>query len=252
MNSSNLASVIFINLLFLSPFISAENYKYDLVVFGASASGIIAAVETSRHDSHDMTIAIVAPEAYIGGMVAGGLGNTDVGNSKVIGGLALEFFKRVGDKYSNTGPQWRFEPHVASVVFNEMIKESGIDVYLNRYLSEGPNAVVKAGTVIQSITTEGPNGSDTFTATMFIDASYEGTLMAAAGVSYFVGREASKDFNESYAGYRGPGGNDNNGMDFSVKVSPYYEDGSLIPHVQSAPKTNVGDGDDLVQAYNFR
>src|SRR5690606_53444 len=161
------------------------------------------------HDLHKMTIAIVAPEAYIGGMVAGGLANTDVGNSKVIGGLALEFFKRLGQKYDNDGPQWKFEPHAASVVFNEMIKEGGIDVYLNYYLSEGPTAVVKQGTVIQSITTEGPNGSDTFTAAMFIDASYEGTLMAAAGVSYFVGREASKDFNESYGGYRGPGGNDN-------------------------------------------
>ena len=238
--------------LFLKTCVSGEDYEYDLVVFGASASGIIAAVEASRHDKSSMKIAIVCEEKYIGGMVAGGLSATDTGNTKVIGGLAHEFFTRVGQKYNMSTPEYKFSPHVASAVFQDMITESKIDVYVDRYLAEDGSGVVKNTNQIVSIKTISPDGMDTFKSKMFIDASYEGTLMAMAGVSYTFGREGTTDFNESYAGYRGPGGLDYHGMDWGVSVSPYWDNGTLLPHIQETPTSAIGDGDKHVQAYNFR
>lgn len=185
-------------------------------------------------------------------MMAGGLCYTDKGDISVIGGLAKEFFIRVGKKYGYNSTFWNFEPHIATEIFFDFITEHKIDVFLNHYLTENENAVIKIGTKISSFQTDGPNGTDFFKASMFIDASYEGHLMAAAGVSYTWGRESVKDFNESYAGYRGPGGDDSNGMDFTVKVNPYFDNGTLISHVQPAPTTAIGDADKLVQAYNFR
>lgn len=239
-------------LILLINSISGEDYDYDLVVFGASASGIVAAVEASRHDKTSMKIAIVAEEKFIGGMVAGGLSATDTGNTKVIGGLANEFFTRVGGKYNMSQPEFKFAPHVASEVFHDMITESKIDLYLDRYLAEDGSGVVKDNSRIASIKTVSPNGTDSFKSKFFIDASYEGTLMAMSRVSYTVGREGVKDFNESYAGYRGPGGLDYHGMDWGVSVSPYWDNGTLLPHVQETPTSAIGDGDKHVQAYNFR
>src|SRR6266508_3200244 len=153
--------------------------QFDLVVYGGTAGGVIAAVAAAREG---LNVALVEPGTHLGGMVSGGLGWTDYGRKEVIGGYSLEFFERVGKKYGRD-IEWHFEPHVAEAVFGEMVKEAGVTVYLGRRLRE-KTGVRKRGTRIISIVMEG--GADV-RAKIFADASYEGDLMAQAGVSYTWG-----------------------------------------------------------------
>jgi hypothetical protein len=213
---------------------------YDLVVYGGTAGGVITAVAAAREG---LTVGLVEPGRHIGGMVSGGLGWTDYGRKEVIGGYSLEFFERVGKKYGRP-IEWHFEPHVAEAVFNDLIKEAGVRVFLNRRLRE-KNGVRKSGTRLTEIVME--DGS-AFTARMFADASYEGDLMAQAGVSYTWGREGIAEYNESLAGVR-----DRTPLhQFRVAVSPVDASGKLLPEIMPRSKDPVGAADKRVQAYNFR
>jgi hypothetical protein len=227
----------------------AETRRADVVVYGASAGGVIAAVAAAKEGK---SVLLLEPGAHVGGMVSGGLGATDHGNRGAIGGLSREFFARVKAHYvAQYGPDaeqvkassdgFKFEPHVATLVFHEMLKEAKLEPLFGQRLDQ----VKKSGARIESITTR---KGDTFEATIFIDASYEGDLMARAGVSYAVGREGSADFDESIAGVqkRSPA------HQWPGPVSAKDDKGGLLPCVQPGLPAPAGTGDKKVQAYNFR
>jgi hypothetical protein len=212
----------------------------DLVVYGGTAGGVLTAVAAAREG---LTVALLEPGRHLGGMVSGGLGWTDYGKKEVIGGYSLEFFERVGRKYGRT-IEWHFEPHVAEEVFNDLVKESGVRVYLDHRLRE-KGAVRKEGTRLTEIRME--NGTS-FRAKVFADASYEGDLMAQAKVSFTWGREAIRDYDESLAGVR-----DHTPLhQFRVAVSPTDASRRLLPEIMPRSKDPIGAADRRVQAYNFR
>lgn len=212
----------------------------DLLVYGGTAAGVITAVAAAREGLH---VVLLEPGRHLGGMVSGGLGWTDYGRKEVIGGYSLEFFERVGAKYGRP-IEWHFEPHVAEAVFNDLVQEAGVGVFLQHRLVE-KDGVRKAGTRISEIATE--NGA-VFRARLFADASYEGDLMAQAGVSYTWGREGTNEYGESLAGVR-----DRTPLhQFRVAVSPVGASGTLLPEVMPRSNDPVGAADTRVQAYNFR
>ena len=226
---------------------------FDLVVYGGTAGGVITAVTAAREGLH---VALLEPRQHLGGMVSGGLGWTDYGKKEVIGGTSLEFFERVGAKYGEP-LAWHFEPHVAEGVFQEMVKTAGVEVFYRHRLRE-KNGVVKAGNRIVEIAIE--TGAR-FRAAFFADASYEGDLMAQAGVSYVYGREGVQQYGESLAGVRDRTPfhqflvrrDPNNAASVvPVQVSPYDTNHKLLPGIFAGPKGPAGQADKKVQAYNFR
>ena len=167
---------------------SAAVRDFDVVVYGGTAGGVIAAVAATREG---MKTALLEPGAHLGGMVSGGLGWTDYGKKEVIGGYALEFYYRVGRHYQmplyGQDVAWLPEPHVAEEIFRAMVREAGVALFERERLME-KNGVHKQGARVTAIATE---AGDQFTAKIFIDSTYEGDLMAQAGVSYTFGREAA-------------------------------------------------------------
>ncbi len=262
-------------LLLLVP--QTEAKEYDVVVYGGTSGAVTAAVQAKRLGK---SAVIVCPDTHLGGLSSGGLGWTDTGNKAVIGGLAREFYHRVwkhyqtpeawkwqqrseyGDKGQGTpaidGAQrtmWIFEPHVAEAVFDEFVKEYQIPVYRDEWLDR-KSGVKKEGDRITSITML---SGKTFSGKMFIDATYEGDLMAAAGVSYHVGREANSVYGEEWNGVQtgvlhhrhhfGPNA-------VKEKISPYKVPGEpasgLLPRISGADPGQYGAGDKKIQAYCFR
>ncbi len=218
----------------------AEVRSYDLVVYGGTAGGVITAVSAAREG---LRVALLEPHGHVGGMVSGGLTATDFGKKAVIGGISLEFFERVGRRYGEP-IGWYFEPHVAEEVFLEMLKEASVPVFFRHRLRE-KTGVGKKGTKVIEIRLE--NGS-VFRGAIFADASYEGDLMAQAGVSYTWGREGTAQYGESLAGVR----DKTPKHQFLVRVPAHDEKGRLLPEIQAGPKGEPGQADRKVQAYNFR
>ena len=213
---------------------------FDVVVYGGTAGGVITAVAAAREG---LRVALIGPDHHLGGMVSGGLGWTDYGRKEVIGGYSLEFFERVGKKYGRD-IEWHFEPHVAEAVFDDLVKEAGVTVVLDQRLRE-KRAVRKSGTRLTEILME--NGT-AYRAEVFADATYEGDLMAQAGVSYTWGREGIAEYNESLAGVR-----EHTPLhQFRAAVSPYDARGRLLPEIMPRSNDAVGAADKRVQAYNFR
>ncbi|MHC4442918.1 MAG: FAD-dependent oxidoreductase [Planctomycetota bacterium] len=217
--------------------VSSHARRFDVVVYGGTAGGTIAAIAAAEEGS---SVALLEPGRHIGGMVSGGLGRTDFGNKTVIGGLSGEFFIRLGKHYGKP-MVWHFEPHVAENIFNNWLNDAGVQVFLGHRLKR----VAKRGNRIISIHTE--TGS-VFSGKVFIDCSYEGDLMAGAGVSYTCGREGQDVYGESLAGVR----EYSKYHQFGVPVSGYDEDGKLLPCVYDGDRGNAGRGDKKIQAYNFR
>ncbi len=263
-------------LLFITP--SAGNQpanQYDLVVYGGTAAAVTAAVQAKIMGK---TVVIVSPDRHLGGLSSGGLGFTDTGNKAVIGGLAREFYHRVWkhydrpaawkwekrEEYGNKGQgtpaidgeqrtMWIFEPHVAEQVFEEMIKEHKIPTHRNEWLDRR-NGVKKDGSRIISITTL---SGKRYAGKMFIDATYEGDLMAASGVDYHVGREANSVYGEKWNGVQtGVLHHRHHFGAVARKISPYVVPGDpssgVLPRISAAPLGEYGQGDKKVQAYNFR
>lgn len=239
-------------LLALLPTASAQQTKtmqVDVAVYGGNAGGVIAAVAAAREGK---SVILLEPGKHVGGMVSGGLGATDVGNAGAIGGYSREFFDRVKAHYvKKYGPKsqqvkdcaggFRFEPHVAEKIFREMLQEAKVTVLFEERLAK----VTMEGSVIRAVTMT--SGLEVH-AKMFIDASYEGDLMAKAKVSYTVGREGANEFNESIAGVQ----KHSAAHQWPVKVSPFIDGKKLLPLIQSEPAGAAGGGDRKVQAYNFR
>lgn len=213
---------------------------YDLVVYGGTAGGVITAVAGAREG---LKVALLEPRDHLGGMVSGGLGWTDYGRREVIGGYSLEFFERVGTKYGKP-IEWHFEPHVAEEVFDELVREAGVQVFRRHRLRER-TGVTKTATRVTTLATE--NGAS-FSARIFADATYEGDLMAQAGVSYTWGREGTSEYGESLAGVR----DRTPKHQFTVPVKPHDTAGRLLPEISPEKKAAAGSADRKVQAYNFR
>lgn len=230
---------------------------YDIIIYGGTSAGIAAAVESSRMGK---SVLIIEPTDRIGGLTTGGLGATDIGNKIAIGGISREFYERIAKKYSSPDAwkwqkreepvktKWTFEPKVASEVFEDMIREYKISVVFNERLDLS-NGVIKKGEEIQSIIME---SGKRFNAKVFIDASYEGDLMALAGISYTIGRESNAEYGETLNGVQTKLAHYHQ---FPDGVDPYIEKGNsssgLLPNVNTE-QGEEGSGDKKVQAYCFR
>lgn len=219
---------------------SGEERRVDLVVYGATAAGIIAAIEAVQRN---LQVLVLNPGSHIGGMTTSGLGLTDVGNEAITGGLVREFYQRVGACY-NEPVVWSFEPSVAQKVMKDMIEEAELEIIHGFYVQ----SVEKNGAAISRIMS---TGGMKVSAKMFLDAGYEGDLMAAAGVSYATGREGKIVYGEAHNGVQLRHLNQ-----FDCAVDPFVQPGDpssgLLPGVHRTGVPEDGTGDDLIQAYNFR
>jgi hypothetical protein len=232
-------------LLLLACAAAAGAQNYDLAVYGGTAAGTITAVSGARMG---LKTVLLEPRQHIGGMVSGGLSRTDVGTREVIGGYSLEFYWRAGKAYDMAQYlqeiAWLVEPHIAESIFRKMLAEAGVTVFFHQRLRE-KDGVRKSGGRIQTITME--NGAQ-YTARMFADCTYEGDLMAQAGVTYTWGRESSAQYGESLAGVR----SETPFHQFLVDLTPKGAGGQLLPEISGAPAAAPGSADRMVQAYNFR
>ena len=210
-----------------------------MVVYGATASGAMASIAAAQHHMH---VLLLEPGAHVGGMVTGGLSNSDVeGQEKLIGGLTRRFFTALGTHY-NKPVAWAFEPHVAEQTMLDMLKSAGVELLFHARLI----GVEKNGSSITRIRLE---RNRDFSAKAFIDSSYEGDLMKAAGVNYVVGRESIAKYNEPLAGRQDllPGHHQ-----FRFPVSADTASG-LLPHVVPQQEVGVtGAADGRFQSYCFR
>ena len=163
---------------------AAEPQSYDVVVYGATSGGVIAAVKIARLGK---SVVLIEPGRHLGGLSSGGLGATDIGNKAAIGGMSREFYRRVGKAYGED-EAWKFEPHVAERVFDELVAEAKVPVIKGERL-DLKDGVKKDGNRIVSIRME---SGRTFAGKIFIDTSYEGDLMAKAGVAYRVGARGQR------------------------------------------------------------
>ena len=228
---------------------AAEVIHADVCVYGGTSAGVIAAAAVAKEGR---TVVLVEPGAHFGGMSSGGLGETDIGNKMVIGGMSRDFYRAVGKTYGQA-EAWKFEPHVAEKVFNDLIAKFKLKTLLQHRLVQ----VEKEGAKIVRITLENTAKNNNaekiqIEAAVFIDAGYEGDLMAQAKVKYHVGREATKDYDEPLDGIRAH----TPSHQFGVHVDPYKKPGDaesgLIPLIQPGDGGAPGDGDARVQSYNFR
>ncbi len=235
------------SILALAPVLCAtpQSTVYDLAVYGATASGAVTAIAAARED---LKVVVLEPGRHIGGMATGGLSATDFGKKQVIGGDALEFYRRVGRKYEmarySQDVAWYYEPHVGEQVFREWLHAAGVDVLFGKRLRE-KDGVRKEGTRLDSIAME--DGS-VYRARMFADCTYEGDLMAQAGVSFTWGREGRGEYGESLAGVLEKTPN----HQFSVAICSIDERGALLPEIGPEPLGAPGSADRKMESYNFR
>ena len=244
---------------------------YDVVIYGSSPAALSAAISAQRLGK---SAVIVCPETRIGGLTTGGLGQTDIGNKSAFGGLALQFYKDIADYYKDEAnwtwqkrsdylpdgqcagslgadSMWTFEPHAALRILEDWEKKHGLNIRRGEYLDRSKSGVEVEGGKIKSIKTL---KGTVYRGRMFVDATYEGDLMAAAGVTYFVGREANAVYGETISGIEVSGAKNHQ---FVKGVDPYVVKGDpksgLLPNVEPFdPKEKDGDGDRRVQAYCFR
>ena len=225
--------------------LSAATHEFDLVVYGGTAGGVATAISAARHG---LKTALLEPRRHVGGMATGGLSRTDTGTREVIGGLALEFYYRVGNEYNvrrfKNPVAWFYEPKTGEKVMVDMLAEAGVTLLYNHRLQE-KNGVAKQGLRITEIVTE--NG-DRFRAKIFADCSYEGDLMAQAKVSYTFGRESSAQYGEALGGVR-----DRTPLhQFLFDVPALDANGKPLPEITAEKPQAPGTADKGVQSYNFR
>jgi hypothetical protein len=251
---------------------AGQTYKADVIVYGGTSAAVTTAVQVQRMGN---SVIIVSPDNHLGGMSSSGLGFTDTGNKEVIGGLAREFYQLIWQhyqkpeawrwqkqsEYGNTGQgnpaidgekrtMWIFEPHVAEEAFETLIKQNNITVHRDEWLDR-ENGVAKTKGRIASIKTL---SGKVYKGKIFIDATYEGDLMASAGVSYTVGREDNALYGETWNGVQA--GVFHHGHYFKDKIDPYKIAGDpssgLLPRISNEKPGENGSGDSKIQAYCFR
>lgn len=253
-------------LLLAAARLSAAEAAFDLVVYGGNVAGIAAAVQAARMGA---SVVLLEPGPALGGLTAGGLGATDVGDKRMVGGLAREFYRRVHEHYarSEAWPRehraeylprhplnvtestrlfWFFEPHVASRLLDDFLREAGVPVHRGARLDRA-RGVARDGDRLTAITLR---DGRVFRGRTFIDATYEGDLMAAAGVGFALGREPNRRHGETLNGIRFLA------AERTAAIDPYVRPGEpasgLLPRIAAQPPGAEGEGDPGVQAYNFR
>lgn len=264
---------VFIGLFSCSPPAAQENARSaDIIIYGGTSAAVTAAVQAKKMGK---SVIVVSPDTHLGGLSSGGLGFTDTGDKTVIGGLSREFYHRVWQyynqpetwkwqkqsEYGNQGQgtaamdstyktMWIFEPHVAEQVFEDFVKEYEIEVLRDEWLNREEGVSVESGRIVSIETLSGK----VFEGKMFIDATYEGDLMAAAGISYHVGRESKDTYNEQWNGVQT--GVLHHGHWFKSDISPYKIPGDstsgLLWGVSDQHPGEYGAADDKIQAYCFR
>ena len=246
--------------------------SYDVVVYGGTSAGVAAAVQAARMGR---SVVLVSPEKHLGGLSSSGLGFTDSGNKAVIGGISREFYQRIYRQYhkdetrkrqtreesgirgqgtpavdAEMQAMWTFEPHIAEKVFEDLVAAANVPVERDQWLDRRAG-VKKEGDRIVSIATL---SGRVYRGKVFIDATYEGDLMAAAGVSYHVGREANSVYGETWSGVQKDARH--HGHFFKAGVDPYVKPGDtasgLLPRISPDPPGENGQGDHRIQAYCYR
>ncbi|QHV97203.1 FAD-dependent oxidoreductase [Spirosoma endbachense] len=240
--------ILFAFVPFFSPLTLAQTAPttVDICIYGGSSAGVIAAYTAKKMGK---SVILVEPGRHLGGLTTGGLGYTDIGNKYAISGIARDYYRQIGKHYGKF-EQWIFEPHVAEDLFNQYVKRADVNVlYAYRLAS-----VKKLNGSIQSITVEPSTGSApsrVINAKVFLDCTYEGDLMAQAGVNYTVGREDNKAYGETYNGFQLL-----DKHQFADGVDPYKVPGKpesgLLWGISTAQIVPTGTGNKQVQAYNFR
>lgn len=244
----------------------------DLIVYGGTSAAITAAVQAKKSGKK---VIVVSPDKHLGGLSAGGLGFTDTGHKTVIGGLARDFYHRIYQHYADSASwrwqqqaeygnkgqgtpaidgdartMWIFEPHAAEQIFEDYVEEYELDVRRDEWLDRESGVVKEEGRIVSITTLSGK----TYLGKMFIDATYEGDLMAAAGVNYHVGRESTATYNEKWNGVQT--GVLHHKHWFAADISPYRVPGDstsgLLYGVSGEAPGDYGAGDHRLQAYCFR
>ncbi len=215
----------------------------DICVYGATSAGVMAAYSAAKLGKK---VILIEPNTHTGGLTSGGLGYTDIGNKYAISALSLDFYRRLGKHYGKF-EQWIFEPHIAENLFKEYLNRADVKLLYSHQLK----AVRKNDKTIQSATFVYPGGELEIEAAVFIDCTYEGDLMALAGVSFIVGREANGTYGETYNGVQL-----RDKHQFVDGIDPYKIKGDpssgLLWGISPEKLDAEGTGDAKLQAYNFR
>jgi len=261
-------SIVFCSLctfsFYTAPAAQSAEPVYDVVIYGGTSAGVSAAIQTKRMGK---SVVLIEPGQHLGGLTVSGLGQTDSGNKSVIGGISREFYRRVRQHYSQDSAwrqeqmnqnasykqendaMWTFEPHVAEKIMKDWLADEGVTCVLGESLNR-KSGVHKEATRIRAI--EMKSGRR-FAGKRFIDATYEGDLLAAAQVSYAVGREANSQYGEMLNGVQIAKAVHHQ---FVKPVDPYMTPGDpssgLLPGINPTIPGPDGTADSLVQAYNFR
>lgn len=233
-------------LLLLAAACSSPESEYDVCVYGGTSAGVIAAYAVAKQGKK---VLLIEPGYRLGGMTSGGLGQTDIGNKQVVKGLALDFYRRVGAVYGRL-ESWIFEPSVAENIFKDYIARGNVEVLYGHRIVDAQ----KRGASITSINVESVENTaqtQNISAKVFIDCTYEGDLMARSGVTYVVGREDNKTYNEEHNGVQMQ-----HLHQFVDNIDPYVVKGNpssgLLWGISDASLAPTGSGDSMVQAYNYR
>jgi hypothetical protein len=250
----------------------SETYNADVVIYGGTSAAVTTAVQVVKMGR---SVIIVSPDKHLGGLSSSGLGFTDTGNKEIIGGLAREFYQLIyqhyqspeswkwqnQSEYGNKGQgspamdgekrtMWIFEPHAAEEAFEKMITDNNIPVYREELLDRETGVIKRKGEIVSIKTLNGL----VFKGKIFVDATYEGDLMASAGVKYTVGREANSVYNETWNGVQK--GVFHHRHYFQVNIDPYKVPGDpsseLVARISPDPPGENGTGDNKIQAYCFR
>ncbi|MGB9747109.1 MAG: FAD-dependent oxidoreductase [Bacteroidales bacterium] len=225
-----------------------DEQKFDVCIYGGTSAGIVAANSGARLG---LKVVVIEPGPHLGGLSSGGLGATDIGNKHAVTGIAREFYRKLG-QYYHRFESWTFEPHVAEKIFNEYAHHPNILIIKNFRLKK----VHKRNTFISSIDIIPSRGTSflkgkNIAAQVFIDCSYEGDLMAYAGVSYTIGREDNSVYGETWNGVQLL-----DKHQFPDSIDPYIIPGDslsgLVWGISREKLKNRGSGDQKLQAYNFR
>jgi hypothetical protein len=232
--------MIKMSLCYFAPVAFAERtVTADFCIYGGTSGGVIGAIAAA---GRGLSVVLIAPEAHLGGLTAGGLGCTDMGRKEAVGGLSREFYRRAGSHYG-TEEEWNFEPHIAEKIFDEWLAGSPVQVFRREYLDmvEMQDERITALRTVSGLTVR---------ARMFLDATYEGDLLARAGVRYTVGREANSVYGETLNGAQ-----IRPSHQFDAPVDPYIVPGApasgLLPGIETS-SYRQGEGDQRIQAYTFR
>ena len=220
----------------------------DICIYGATSAGVVAAYTAKQLGK---TVMLIEPGNHLGGLTTGGLGMTDIGNKYAVSGVSLDFYRRIGRHYGKL-EQWTFEPHVAKDIYNEYLRSADISVlYQHRLVSVKTGGGSINEITVQSFLKPGNASARIIKARVYLDCTYEGDLMAKAGVSYIVGRELNGTYNETYNGVQL-----RDKHQFPDGIDPYKTPGvkesGLVWGVSNEVLAPTGTGDKKEQTYNIR